>query len=127
MRVSVATDPAAPARGTVRARFHIDEDHIVAIRAATAGGGKHLPEMSIDIVDEAGSTVAYQVSSDGGASWNATSAAQSNLAEEKRQALSSITEKTAKKTAEDELRDLDKDVKAKVKELEKINVEYDQR
>lgn len=49
--------------------------------------------------------------------------AQSNLAEEKRQALTSITEKTAKKAAEDELKDLDKDVKAKVKELEKINTE----
>ena len=48
--------------------------------------------------------------------------AQSSLAEEKRQGLSAITEKTAKKVAEDELKDLDKDVRSKVKELEKINV-----
>lgn len=49
--------------------------------------------------------------------------AQSSLAEQKRQGLSSITEKAALKAAEDELKNLDKDVKAKVKELEKINVE----
>lgn len=49
--------------------------------------------------------------------------AQSTLVEQKRQGLSSITEKSALKAAEDEVKNLDKVVKSKVKELEKINVE----
>ena len=48
----------APARGTVHARFLITDDQIAAIKAAAEGGEKHLPEMSTDIVDRTGSTVA---------------------------------------------------------------------
>jgi len=48
----------APARGTVRARFQITDDQIAAIKAAAEGGEKHLPDMSTDIVDRTGSTVA---------------------------------------------------------------------
>ena len=48
----------APARGKVRARFRITEEQISAIRAATDGGEKHLPQLSADISDEAGRTVA---------------------------------------------------------------------
>ncbi len=48
----------APARGTVQARFRLTEAQIAAIRAATDGGEKHLPELSADLVDEAGRIVA---------------------------------------------------------------------
>lgn len=48
----------AAARGRVAAHFRIDEMQIEAIRAATAGGEKHLPKFSADIVDASGAVVA---------------------------------------------------------------------
>jgi hypothetical protein len=48
----------APARGVVSARFHIDDEHVAAIRTAAEGGDKHLPQYTTDIVDRSGKTVA---------------------------------------------------------------------
>ncbi len=48
----------APARGKVQARFRISEEQIDAIRAASAGGEKQLPQFSADIVDSGGNVVA---------------------------------------------------------------------
>ena len=48
----------APARGTVHAHFSITDEQILAIRAATESGEKHLPQLSTDIVDPAGKAVA---------------------------------------------------------------------
>ena len=48
----------APARGTVSAQFHITDEQVAAIKAATEGGEKHLPQFTTDIVDRTGSTVA---------------------------------------------------------------------
>ena len=48
----------APARGTVQAHFHITDEQIAVIKAATEGGEKHLPQFSSEIVDRTGSTVA---------------------------------------------------------------------
>lgn len=48
----------APARGTVRARFHITDEHVAAIKVAAEGGEKHLPQFSVDIVDSDGEVVA---------------------------------------------------------------------
>jgi len=47
-----------PARGTVTARFRIDEEMVARAREATAGGEKHEPVFSVDIVDAEGVTVA---------------------------------------------------------------------
>jgi acyl-coenzyme A thioesterase PaaI-like protein len=51
-------DYLAPARGTVRARFVLNEEQIAAVRAATEGGEKHLPQFSTDIIDSTGKVVA---------------------------------------------------------------------
>jgi len=48
----------APARGTVTARFSLDEARIADIRAQAAGGEKVLPEFDTDIVDAQGEVVA---------------------------------------------------------------------
>lgn len=48
----------APGRGTVRARFRLDDATLAAIRAATAGGDKHHPEFEIDVTDASGTVVA---------------------------------------------------------------------
>jgi hypothetical protein len=48
----------APARGVVSAHFRITDEHVAAIRAATEGGEKHLPQFTTAIVDRTGSTVA---------------------------------------------------------------------
>jgi len=48
----------APARGTVRAHFHITDEHVAAIKVAAEGGEKHLPQFSVDIVDSDGEVVA---------------------------------------------------------------------
>jgi acyl-coenzyme A thioesterase PaaI-like protein len=47
-----------PARGTVTARFHLPEERVREARERTADGGKHEPQFRVDIVDEAGVTVA---------------------------------------------------------------------
>ncbi len=51
-------DYLAPARGTVRARFVLNEKQIAAVRVATEGGEKHLPQFSTDIIDSTGKVVA---------------------------------------------------------------------
>ncbi|HLX79566.1 MAG TPA: DUF4442 domain-containing protein [Burkholderiales bacterium] len=48
----------APGRGTVSAHFRLTEERIAEIKAQAAGGEKVLPEFAIDVVDEAGGTVA---------------------------------------------------------------------
>ena len=47
-----------PGRGTVHARFLLDEAVLDQLRAATAGGDKYLHWFETDIVDEAGDVVA---------------------------------------------------------------------
>jgi acyl-coenzyme A thioesterase PaaI-like protein len=51
-------DYLLPARGTVCAHFRITDEHVDAIRQAAAGGEKHLPQYTTDIVDRAGKAVA---------------------------------------------------------------------
>lgn len=46
-----------PGRGTVHARFQLDDAVLAQLRAATAGGAKHLHWFETDIVDEAGDVV----------------------------------------------------------------------
>ena len=47
-----------PGRGTVTAVFDIDRRRIADILENTADGRKYLPELGVDITDEAGETVA---------------------------------------------------------------------
>ncbi|HEU0305671.1 MAG TPA: DUF4442 domain-containing protein [Lysobacter sp.] len=47
-----------PGRGTVQARFHLDDAVLDQLRAATAGGDKVLHWFETDIVDETGDVVA---------------------------------------------------------------------
>ena len=47
-----------PARGTVTARFHLPEERVAEAKQATAEGEKFEPVFRVDIVDEAGVTVA---------------------------------------------------------------------
>ena len=51
-------DFVKPGRGTVHARFDLDDATLDAIRAATAGGDKHLRWFDTDVVDEDGEVVA---------------------------------------------------------------------
>jgi acyl-coenzyme A thioesterase PaaI-like protein len=51
-------DFVAPGRGTVRAKFHVSPDKLEEIRAATAGGGKYLPQFDVEITDKAGTLIA---------------------------------------------------------------------
>jgi acyl-coenzyme A thioesterase PaaI-like protein len=53
-----AIDYIAPAEGTVRARFALDDAAIADIKANTAGGGKYLPQFSAEISNAAGEVVA---------------------------------------------------------------------
>jgi acyl-coenzyme A thioesterase PaaI-like protein len=48
----------SPGRGTVRARFVLDEPVIGEIVAATASGAKYLPEFWVEVTDKAGVVVA---------------------------------------------------------------------
>lgn len=48
-----------PGRGTVHARFDLEEATLDAIRAATAGGEKHLRWFDTTVVDEDGGVVAH--------------------------------------------------------------------
>lgn len=51
-------DYLKPARGTVLARFALDDAFVADLAAAAAAGDKLLPELTVDIVDEDGETVA---------------------------------------------------------------------
>jgi len=55
---AAAIDYVKPGRGTVTARFRLEEEQIAAIRAATADGSKMLPVFHCDIRDTAGEVVA---------------------------------------------------------------------
>ncbi len=48
----------APARGRVHATFRISDEQVEAIRAAAADGERHLPEFSVDVLDDAGEVIA---------------------------------------------------------------------
>ncbi len=58
---SARIDFIKPGKGTVTARFLITEDQIADIIHNTSAGQKYLPELSVDIVDEAGEKVARVV------------------------------------------------------------------
>lgn len=47
-----------PGRGRVRARFDLDDATLAALRAATAGGGKHLQWFETEVTDLQGNLVA---------------------------------------------------------------------
>ena len=51
-------DFIAPGKGTVYARFNIDDTLLDEIRRQTAGGEKYLPQLQVDIHDGAGNLVA---------------------------------------------------------------------
>lgn len=51
-------DYVAPGRGTVTARFRLDEARVEAIRAACADGGRHLPTFRCEVRDAADGIVA---------------------------------------------------------------------
>jgi acyl-coenzyme A thioesterase PaaI-like protein len=47
-----------PVKGRVRARFRIDDAAIADIKARTAGGQKYLPQMPVEVKNDAGDVVA---------------------------------------------------------------------
>ena len=47
-----------PGRGAVYARFRLDPAAVERAREATAGGDKHEPTFSVDVVDDAGEVIA---------------------------------------------------------------------
>lgn len=47
-----------PGRGSVSARFEVDEDTLAVIRANTAAGDKFFPRFTVDIVDSQGDIAA---------------------------------------------------------------------
>jgi acyl-coenzyme A thioesterase PaaI-like protein len=47
-----------PGRGTVTATFHLPPDEVAAIREAADAAGKIEPELTVDVLDEAGAVVA---------------------------------------------------------------------
>ena len=51
-------DYIKPGRGVVSARFRLDEAQLQTFRDATANGDKHLPALSVSIVDAGGDEVA---------------------------------------------------------------------
>ncbi len=55
---SSSIDYKLPGRGTVRASFRVTAAQIEAIRSATAGGGKHEPVFSVDVLNRQGEVVA---------------------------------------------------------------------
>ncbi len=48
----------SPARGTVTARFFVDDSLLQRIREKTAGGDKHFEDLTVQITDPQGRTVA---------------------------------------------------------------------
>jgi acyl-coenzyme A thioesterase PaaI-like protein len=55
---SAAIDFRRPGRGTVHATIRVTDGEVDAIVAATANGDKHLPEWTLEIVDDDGGLVA---------------------------------------------------------------------
>ena len=55
---AAAIDFLKPARGTVRAVFDWNDAQLQEIRDSTAGGARHEPQRTVDVVDEAGEVVA---------------------------------------------------------------------
>jgi acyl-coenzyme A thioesterase PaaI-like protein len=55
---AASIDFIAPGRGTVTAKFTLDDETLARIRAATAGNEKYLPQFPVDIRDEQGKSVA---------------------------------------------------------------------
>ena len=53
-----AIEYLVPEKGKVRARFSLDEAAIADIKAQTASGQKYLPQMQVDVKNEAGDVVA---------------------------------------------------------------------
>ena len=51
-------DYVKPGRGTVKARFHVDEDLVSHIRQQTASGDKYLPQLQVEVHDQHGDVVA---------------------------------------------------------------------
>lgn len=51
-------DFIAPGRGTVTARFRLNDDQIAEIKNETASGNAYFPELSVDIVNESDEVVA---------------------------------------------------------------------
>ena len=51
-------DFIAPGRGTVTARFSLNDDQIAEIKNETASGNAYFPELSVDIVNESDEVVA---------------------------------------------------------------------
>ena len=51
-------DFIAPGRGTVTARFSLNDDQIAEIKNETASGNAYFPEVSVDIVNESDEVVA---------------------------------------------------------------------
>ncbi len=51
-------DYLKPGRGTVTARFKIDDAALATILEKTAGGDKYFPEFTVDITDASGEVVA---------------------------------------------------------------------
>ncbi len=51
-------DFIAPARGTVTARFSLNDDQIAEIKNNTGNGDAYFPELSVDIVNESGEVIA---------------------------------------------------------------------
>lgn len=47
-----------PGRGTLRARFHVDDAALASALKATANGDKYEPVFRVDVLNEAGETVA---------------------------------------------------------------------
>ena len=47
-----------PGRGTVRSTIRVTDDEVAGIRAATSDGDKHLPEWTLEIVDDDDEVVA---------------------------------------------------------------------
>ena len=52
-------DFIAPGRGTVTARFRLNDDQIAEIKDETADGKTYFPALSVDIVNESGEVVAH--------------------------------------------------------------------
>ncbi|MEW9899533.1 DUF4442 domain-containing protein [Chitinivorax sp. PXF-14] len=55
---SASIEFISPGRGTVRAHFELNDNILSEIREQTAGGEKYLPELPINIVNDAGELVA---------------------------------------------------------------------
>jgi acyl-coenzyme A thioesterase PaaI-like protein len=55
---AASIDFRKPGTGTVHATIRVTEEEVEAIRAATAGGEKHLPQWTLDVWDEDGEVVA---------------------------------------------------------------------